>query len=395
MYAAAAQTLTEERAAVTARAPRIEVHDDVATRWPTAVAGELLARLADAQAAGGVPADRADRRHHRRRRPPRARPARRRLGGRLVAGRRLVGRRAVRRARHPRPQRRPGARGVPRPRSASTRPTCTRCRRPPTPPTSTPARRRTPTTLREHGSGEFDVLMLGIGPDGHFASLFPGLPQLDVDDRIAVAVTGSPKPPPERISLTFAALNRASRSGSWSAATRRPTPSPAPSPTAPTVHDDPAAGVTRLRGDHLVPRPRRRLPPLTAGAPAAVTALTGDFCASPAMPIGAVACWSSACDGEARRRRAQLADGSAWRGRLFIVAAPCAAGRRDRARHARRRRRSVSRRAAPRAASRSTTSTTVSSCPVRRLVRDSCRRTRRAPRSGQAMSTRRRRPASS
>ena len=51
--------------------------------------------------------------------------------------------------------------------------------------------------------------MLGVGPDGHVASLFPGFPQLDVDDRIAVAVTDSPKPPPERVSLTFAALNRA------------------------------------------------------------------------------------------------------------------------------------------------------------------------------------------
>ena len=63
--------------------------------------------------------------------------------------------------------------------------------------------------VRTHGSGSFDVLMLGVGPDGHIASLFPGFPQLDVDDRVAVAVSGSPKPPPERISLTFAALNRA------------------------------------------------------------------------------------------------------------------------------------------------------------------------------------------
>lgn len=62
--------------------------------------------------------------------------------------------------------------------------------------------------LRTHGGGEFDIVMLGVGPDGHVASLFPGFPQLD-DDGIAVGVTGSPKPPPERISLTFAALNRA------------------------------------------------------------------------------------------------------------------------------------------------------------------------------------------
>ena len=62
--------------------------------------------------------------------------------------------------------------------------------------------------MHAHGAGEFEIVMLGVGPDGHVASLFPGYPQLDVNDRIAVAVTDSPKPPPERISLTFAALNR-------------------------------------------------------------------------------------------------------------------------------------------------------------------------------------------
>jgi 6-phosphogluconolactonase len=62
--------------------------------------------------------------------------------------------------------------------------------------------------LRTYGSGAFDVLMLGVGPDGHVASLFPGFPQLDVTDAVAVGVTDSPKPPPERISLTFEALNR-------------------------------------------------------------------------------------------------------------------------------------------------------------------------------------------
>ena len=63
--------------------------------------------------------------------------------------------------------------------------------------------------LRAQGTGLFDVVMLGVGPDGHVASLFPGYPQLDVDDTVAVPVTGSPKPPPERVSLTFGALNRA------------------------------------------------------------------------------------------------------------------------------------------------------------------------------------------
>jgi 6-phosphogluconolactonase len=50
--------------------------------------------------------------------------------------------------------------------------------------------------------------MLGMGPDGHVASLFPGDPHLQDHDHIAVAVTDSPKPPPERVSLTFDALNR-------------------------------------------------------------------------------------------------------------------------------------------------------------------------------------------
>jgi 6-phosphogluconolactonase len=63
--------------------------------------------------------------------------------------------------------------------------------------------------MRERGSGQFDVLMLGVGPDGHVASLFPGSEQLDVTDAIAVPVTDSPKPPAERVSLTFEALNHA------------------------------------------------------------------------------------------------------------------------------------------------------------------------------------------
>lgn len=62
--------------------------------------------------------------------------------------------------------------------------------------------------IRTHGAGEFDVLMLGLGPDGHVASLFPGHRALDVDDRVATWVDDSPKPPPARITLTFGALNR-------------------------------------------------------------------------------------------------------------------------------------------------------------------------------------------
>ena len=54
----------------------------------------------------------------------------------------------------------------------------------------------------------FDVLMLGIGPEGHVASLFPGLPAL-TDDRPVVAVRNSPKPPPIRLSLTLPSLQAA------------------------------------------------------------------------------------------------------------------------------------------------------------------------------------------
>lgn len=65
------------------------------------------------------------------------------------------------------------------------------------------------TAVREHGAGRFDVLLLGIGPDGHVASLFPGHPGLDVTDSIATGVRDSPKPPPERVTLTFDALAHA------------------------------------------------------------------------------------------------------------------------------------------------------------------------------------------
>lgn len=55
----------------------------------------------------------------------------------------------------------------------------------------------------------FDVLLLGMGPDGHVASLFPGHESLAVVDRTTVGVTDSPKPPPERVSLTFPAIEAA------------------------------------------------------------------------------------------------------------------------------------------------------------------------------------------
>ncbi|MGL5825153.1 MAG: 6-phosphogluconolactonase [Nocardioides sp.] len=63
--------------------------------------------------------------------------------------------------------------------------------------------------LGPDGTGEFEILLLGVGPDGHVASLFPGHPQLECADAVAVGVRDSPKPPPERITLTLPTLNRA------------------------------------------------------------------------------------------------------------------------------------------------------------------------------------------
>ncbi|AIF41870.1 6-phosphogluconolactonase [Dermacoccus nishinomiyaensis] len=56
---------------------------------------------------------------------------------------------------------------------------------------------------------QFDIVMLGMGPDTHVASLFPGHATTRVDDTSVVAENDSPKPPPQRISLTFPALNAA------------------------------------------------------------------------------------------------------------------------------------------------------------------------------------------
>ena len=63
-------------------------------------------------------------------------------------------------------------------------------------------------TVREHGKGAFDVAILGVGPDGHIASLFPHHPACETTGTIAVAVHDSPKPPSDRVSLTFECLER-------------------------------------------------------------------------------------------------------------------------------------------------------------------------------------------
>jgi 6-phosphogluconolactonase len=68
---------------------------------------------------------------------------------------------------------------------------------------------RAATRPEDHGPvPSFDALLLGIGPEGHVASLFPGMPAL-YDERPVVAVRGSPKPPPTRLSLTLPSIRAA------------------------------------------------------------------------------------------------------------------------------------------------------------------------------------------
>jgi 6-phosphogluconolactonase len=86
----------------------------------------------------------------------------------------------------------------------------------------------------------FDLILLGMGPDGHTASLFPGHELLVEEDRWVAYLEDSPKPPPRRITFTYPVINHAARVVFVAAGKEKVD-------VLSTVLDDPEAGLPSAR----------------------------------------------------------------------------------------------------------------------------------------------------
>ena len=95
------------------------------------------------------------------------------------------------------------------------------------------------------GYGPMDLVHLGLGPDGHTASLFPGSPSLDVRDRLVIAAGDDAHPHP-RITFTFPAIEQARLVVVTVAGAEKR------DALAGVLADDPALPATRVRADRVI-----------------------------------------------------------------------------------------------------------------------------------------------
>ena len=95
----------------------------------------------------------------------------------------------------------------------------------------------------------WDLLLLGLGPDSHCASLFPGRPEVDIDDRLVADVPeAGMEPYVPRITLTLPAINAARHivflvTGESKREAVRRAFGDEPDPTSPSAHVRPSSGL--------------------------------------------------------------------------------------------------------------------------------------------------------